>query len=142
MNEAFLTRWLKSVPALTTLVSDRIAVRVYPEDGFPAIQIGSISTRPLSNAGAQVDRIFDGQAVIYVHGGRLNGGKSDLPDLGAAFAVAEEIVNAARGIQKAQWHDTESGLSLVLARVITNTAVRDPDTGGARQTITLDLRTF
>lgn len=142
MNEAFLVRWLLSVPSLSTVVSDRIATRVYPEDGYPAIQIGSLSTRPLSNAGAQVDNIFDGQVVIYVHGGRLNAGKSDLPDLQAAFEVGQEIVRAARSIQGSPWTDPESGLTLGLARVLTNTAVTDPDTGGARQTITVDLRVW
>lgn len=138
MTEAVIRRWLLTHPGLTSLVDDRVATHIVPSEGFPAVQIGRFATNPLSDATAQVDHIYECQFVLYVHGGRLTaGGSSGFPNQSAAQAVSAEIVKAVRSVQASQWVDAETSHKFLRMQIVSNASGVDPDTNGARRTISV-----
>lgn len=138
---ALVRAWLVSDFVVSDLVDDRVSSILDPEDGFPAIGIGSVTGGPRSTTTAGVDTVEDWSVALYCYGGRLNGNDSDLPDNQAAWEVVTAISYAAQNI--ATEHFIDDGAAIVAAQVVTSSATAvDPDTGSSRATVTLSLQVW
>lgn len=132
-----LVAWLKSNSALTSLVNSNIGAMVFTEDDWPAIQIGPVTGNPRSDATSQVDTICDWQVAFYIHGGRRNAGRSDMPDHRTTSSVAGPLIDHIR--DNTPW--TFEGIQIKAARIVSAATGIDPNTLGARYTLTLALTT-
>lgn len=138
---ALVRAWLVADFAVAALVDDRVSSILDPEDGFPAIGIGSVTGGPRSTTTTGVDSVEDWSVALYCYGGRLGTGDDDLPDTQAAWEVATAVSFAAQSLTTE--HFMADGAAIVAAQVVTTspTAV-DPDTGSSRATVTLSLQVW
>lgn len=134
---AVVRAWLLTGP-VAEATSSRVSTMFEPAAGLPALHIGQVSTRAGVTAQMNVDTIESWQVALYVHGGRLAAGSSDLPDELAAWGVVSAIVSACRALDGAHYIHI-SGARLVAAQIVSAVPGVDPDTNEARATVTLDL---
>ena len=133
--------WLASSLAVSSLADDRISTVLDPEDGYPAIVIGSTAGGPRSDASAGVDAVEDWSVALYCYGGRTNNGDGDQPDNATAWETAQAIASAAQDITLT--HYVSVGGTIVAARVVSAApTVADPDTNSSRATVTLALQVW
>ena len=138
---ALVRAWLTDNLSVASEVDDRVSTVLDPHDGFPAIVIGPVTGSPRTNATYGVDCVEDWQVALYCYGGRINAGKSDLPDTAAAHRVASAITAAAASITASRFTDGDA--SIVAASVVSAApSAVDPDTGSSRATVTLSLQVW
>lgn len=130
--------WLRSSDDIVNLVGDSIGAVVYTEDDWPAIQVGAVTGSPRSDATSPVDIISDWNVALYILAGRRNAGRSDLPDHRTVNQVAGPLLELVRS--GTPW--TYGGVEIVRAEVVSTATGIDPNTLGARMTVTLSLTTL
>jgi hypothetical protein len=129
--------WLVADPGVGALCGPRVASSLDAKDGFPAVVIGAVSGGPQAIASAQVDAVERWSVALYVYGGRMAGGASDLPNSPLAWNVAQSVAAATGALTYR--HFAGPGGRLVSGRVVSAAPGVDFDTGSARTTLTLEL---
>lgn len=129
--------WLVADGGVTALCGPRVSSSLDTSDPYPAIVIGAVSGGPASIAAAQVHTIERWSVALYIFGGRLAGGSSDLPDTQSAWVCAQAVTAATASLDTSHFHGADG--RIVSGRVMSAAPGIDFDTNSSRVTLTLEL---
>jgi len=132
--------WLNSIEGISTLTEGRISTILVPGEGFPAIVVGPVSGGPATTPSHSVDRVENWNVALYAVAGRRAGGQDDLPDNEAAWALAQEIVNALASLDENHYITTAA--NLVAGRVVSATPSVDASGNFARVLVNAGLQVW